>query len=95
MSLKMADHYLGGDPDYTSDPEWWTEMITGKTWGITAPGKGPVVFEAGNYKYKLTVTDQTPGDEIIEFEELRPWKGKSNFDAVGVCEYFGYDYVEP
>ena len=95
FSVHLSNHHLGGDPNYTDDPESWTEMITGKTWGITAPGKGPIFFEAGNYRYKLTVTDQTPGNEIIEFEELRSWKGNSTFDAEGLCEYFGYDYVEP
>ena len=94
-SIHLANHHLGGDPNYTADPEWWTEMITGKTWGITARGTGPIFLEAGDYRYKLTVTDQTPGDEILECEEPRPWKGKSTFDAVGPCEYLGYDYVEP
>ena len=92
-TTQMRDHYLGGDPDYVDDPETWTEQVTGKTWGIKAPGAGNLFFEAGNYRYK--VIQKTPGiDLFLEFEELRPWKGNSNLDAEGLCKYFGYGYKE-
>jgi hypothetical protein len=93
VTIKMRDHHLGGDPDYLTDPETWMEQLTGKTWGITAPGVGNLFFEAGNHRYKITL--QYPGlDFLAESEELRPWKGNSNLDGEGLCAYFGYGYEE-
>jgi hypothetical protein len=91
-TINMRDHHLGG-PNYLTDPETWAEQLTGKTWGITAPGVGNLFFEAGNYRYKITL--QYPGlDFLAESEELRPWKGNSSLDAEGLCAYFGYGYKE-
>jgi len=93
MSVRLSDHYLGGDPNYVDDPETWTEQVSGKTWGIKAPGAGNLFFQAGNYRYQ--VIQENPGTDIEPgSEELRPWKGNQNLDAEGLCEYFGYGYED-
>jgi hypothetical protein len=91
----LYDHYLGGIPDYTVDPETWTEKLAGKTWGIQIPGHGTVFHSSGNFLLTVTVTDQTPGAEVIVYEPLREWRGNETFDVEELCGFFGYGAVFP
>ena len=93
-NTQLTNHHLGGDPNYIDDPETWTEQVTGNLWGIKAQGAGNVFFEAGNYRQKAIVENPGDPDGFPFFEEVRPFKGNSNFDGEAVCEYFGYGYEE-
>ena len=83
------DHYLGSSAP--GDYETWTEKLTGKTWGIQLPGLGTVFHESGNFMQTVTVTDQSPANEIIVYETLREWRGNQTFDVEELCGFFGLD----
>ena len=77
---QLTDHYVGV-------PETWRENLSGKTWGITLPGHGPVFKQTGNYKQTVTIPD--PDGEWI-YDGPDRWTGLNTFDVETLCAYFGY-----
>jgi len=101
-TVHMDKHYLGDptvlvddDPAIWADPETWVETASGKYWGVTAPGVGPVAFMTSSESYRVTVVDQSPGEEEIGSDSIREWRGKMSFKEAAICDYFGLGVEYP
>lgn len=91
-------HYLGS-PYPTDDLETWRLTMTGKAWGIQAPGYGTVFHVSGKERGTVTVIEQVPGPyDLTTYDPDDPerWhQGNETYDVEALCAYFGYEAVYP
>jgi hypothetical protein len=88
----LAGKYLGNGHIYdhvVGNPESWKAQVTGKGWGITIPGSGQTLHEAGNFQFMIEQEFDPKTGEIIWFM-FTPlsFRGKSTFDYDALCAYY-------